>query len=390
MSGTGAVDRLDGTVLVFNAGSSTLKAEVQRLQSGTCVPLARAAVECAAGDFSTGTAAVVAELVSQLGGAAALMSAINAVGHRVVNGGTRLKATTRIDDAVIAAIEQLAPLAPLHNPAALAVIQASVRLLPATLPAYAVFDTAFFAALPESVVRYPLPRALTERCGVQRLGFHGLAHRALLDGLAAKLPCDSNTRVISLQLGQGCSVTASRGGQPVNTSMGFTPLGGLLMGTRPGDLDPGALLYLLRVSGLSPVELEQELNLHSGLLALSGVSGDMRELLRAAATGHADARLAITAFCRSARHAIGGFIAELAGAEAIVFGGGIGEHAPAIRVEICSGLETLGIELDAAANQQATGAASCISAHSSPIAVWVIATDEAAVIAREVLCAARG
>jgi acetate kinase len=380
---------MSGAVLLFNAGSSSLKAEVRARQAGAAgAPLATAAVDCGTGDFVAATTAVVAQLAAQLGGNGALASTVFAAGHRVVHGGERFRATTRVNAEVIAAIESLAPLAPLHNPPALAVIRASAGLLPAGLPAYAVFDTAFFATLPEPVVRYPLPRALVERYGVRRFGFHGLAHRAMLDDLAALMPCSAATRAITLQLGQGCSVTASRGGLPIDTSMGFTPLGGLIMGTRPGDLDPGALLYLLRASGLGVAELEHELSVHAGLLALSGVSGDMRELLRLEAAGHSDAHLAITAFCQRAKHAVGGFLAELGGADAIVFGGGIGEHAPAIRARICDQLESLGVVLDAACNECTAGVAARISASQSRVAVWMVPVDEAGVMLREVMAAA--
>ena len=388
---------MTGAVLVCNAGSSSLKAEVRALtMTGVPSPpvLARAQIECQAGDFAAAAGRALDALGGQAGGFDALCGSLRAVAHRIVHGGMQFRSTVRIDAAVLQAIEALAPLAPLHNPPALAVIRATSRRLPVAVPAFAVFDTAFHAGLPAPAARLPLPRAWTEAHAVRRFGFHGLAHRAMLETHARVSGCGAGARVISLQLGQGCSITASRGGAPVDTSMGFTPLGGLIMGTRPGDQDPGALLYLQRMLGLGAVEMERELSAHAGLLALSGVSGDMRELLRLAAGGHDGAQLAISAFCQRARLYLGGYIAILGGADAVLFGGGIGEHAPAVRTGICGALEALGIELDAAANASAVsvagGEAACISTASSRVAVWVIGVDEAAVMVQEVLAALGG
>lgn len=311
------------------------------------------------------------------------VGAVAVVAHRIVHGGARLAAPCRIDAAVEAEIERLAPLAPLHNPRALEWIRACRALFGAETAQVAVFDTAFYATLPEVAATYALPRTLCARHGIRRYGFHGIAHQAMWRRWRELRPdIREGGRVISLQLGAGCSITAVRDGQAVDTSMGFSPLEGLVMATRPGDVDPGALTYLARAEGLSLDRLERLLNEEAGLLGLSGLSGDMRTLLDA---DDADARLAVEVYCYRARKYIGAYLAALGGADAILFGGGVGEHAPRVRAKILTGLGGLGIVPDPDANRAALGTEKCISRRSSETEVWVIPVDEAVPLAQAAL-----
>ena len=308
--------------------------------------------------------------------------------HRVVHGGDEYVAPCRIDAAVAAGIERLAALAPLHNPAALALIRASRALLGAASLQVAVFDTAFFHELPALASRYALPADLATRHGLRRYGFHGLAHQALWQAWRERQECPPEpARIISLQLGSGCSISAIRDGRPLDTSMGFTPLEGLVMATRCGDLDPGLLLYLQREEGWDARRLEDLLSHHSGLLGLSGSSGDMRELL--ASDSPAAAR-AVCLYCYRAAKYIGAYLAVLGGAEAIVFGGGVGEHAPRIRARILENLRWAGIDLDPAANDGTIGRPGRISRPDSPVAVWVLPVDEASLMAEQAMALPAG
>lgn len=310
-----------------------------------------------------------------------------AIAHRVVHGGARLTTSCRIDADVEAEIGRLAPLAPLHNPLALQGIEACRAVFGARIAQVAVFDTAFYASLPAVAATYALPRELMARQGVRRFGFHGLAHRAMAQRWRALHPqAEHDERLVTLQLGAGCSITASRGGRAVDTSMGFSPLEGLVMATRSGDLDPGLLLYLQRTEGLDPAGMERLLNEQSGLLGLSGLSGDMRALHR---SGDGAARAAIELFCYRARKYVGAYLAVLGGADAIVFGGGVGEHGVEEREAILHGLESFGIALDAGANRAAVGREACVSRADSRVEVWVIPVDEARILADEALALLR-
>ncbi|HEY9149372.1 MAG TPA: acetate/propionate family kinase [Gammaproteobacteria bacterium] len=303
--------------------------------------------------------------------------------HRVVHGGDAFVAPCRIDAAVEAGIERLATLAPLHNPAALELIRACRALLGQGSFQVAVFDTAFFHDLPALATRYALPGELAARHGLRRYGFHGLAHQALWQSWRdCQAPALQSARIISLQLGSGCSISAIRDGRPLDTSMGFTPLEGLVMATRSGDLDPGLLLYLQQHAGLDARQLEEILNHRSGLLGLSGSSSDMRELL---ASDSPTAAQAIGLYCYRAAKYIGAYLTVLGGAESIVFGGGVGEHAPVIRARILENLHWAGIHLDPAANDATIGQPGCISASASPVSVWVLPVDEAAIMAQQAL-----
>ena len=315
---------------------------------------------------------------------------LGAVGHRVVHGGDRFVAPTLIDDEVIAAIEGLGELAPLHNEPSLRAIRAVRATLDATVPMVAVFDTAFHHTLPERAWRYAIPQELAARHRLRRYGFHGLAHRYLTERYAAITATPvAKVRLVTLQLGNGCSATAVEGGRSVDTSMGFTPLEGLMMGTRCGDVDPSLVGFLARREGVAVEEVEGWLNTRSGLVGVSGRSGDMRELLAAESRGHAQAALAVDMFCYRVRKYIGAYLAVLGGAEAVIFGGGIGENAPEVRARICDGMEWCGLILDRDRNAAATGAEGRISREEAGVHAYVIPVDEAVIIARDTVSCLR-
>lgn len=301
------------------------------------------------------------------------------VAHRVVHGGVDLVAPCAITARVEAEIERLASLAPLHNPAALKLIRGIRSAWGDDLPQVAVFDTGFYADLPAVASRYALPDFAGGE-PLRRYGFHGIAHEAMLAAWRES-DCDATAgaRTISLQLGAGCSITAAVDGRPVETSMGFTPLEGLVMATRSGDVDPGLLLHLLRGRGRTVADLERLLNHQSGLLGLSGTTGDMRVLL---ASSDPAARLAVDVYCHRVRKYIGAYLAVLGGADAILFGGGVGEHSALIRERSLTGLGFAGVRLDAARNSAAAGPASAIHAADSTAAIWVLAVNEAQFMAR--------
>ncbi len=395
-------------ILVFNAGSSSLKfrlfgegpgTELALLASGAVSEFGPAANhrwqagethgrECAAiADHAAATRHTLDWLDRFL--RARPGEALRAVGHRVVHGGDDFFAPVRLDDNVIERLEALSPLAPLHNPLALAVIRAAAAGLGPDVPMVGVFDTAFHHHIPEHARRYALPEQWVSAHAIRRYGFHGLAHRYLYERCAAVSRGAAPRRTITLQLGNGCSVAAIRDGRCVDTSMGFTPLEGLVMSSRCGDVDPGVLVHLME-QGMSPEALRRGLNHEAGLLGLSGLSSDMRELLRAEAAGHAGAHLAIEVFCYRARQYIGAYAAALDGVDAVAFGGGIGEHAPDIRARICAGMDWCGITLDAGANGATVGREARISA-TGGVDVYVVPVNEELVIARDArACLAAG
>lgn len=313
---------------------------------------------------------------------------IDAVGHRVVHGGEYFRRSVMIDDQVIRRIEDTIELAPLHNPHNLRGIQAVRDALGAGIPQVAVFDTAFHHTIPEQAYLYAIPYSLYRRYRIRRYGFHGTSHRYVAYRYRALSGTTRDqTRLVTLHLGNGCSACAISGGNSVDTSMGFTPLEGLVMGTRSGDLDPAILDYVALKEGLSLAEVDTLLNKQSGLLGISGLTHDMRELL-AEAQEHDDrrARLAIEIFCYRVRKYIGAYLAALDGAAAIVFTGGIGENAPEIRARISAGLEWMGLELDTTLNSEMTnGAEGLISTSASRLQTWVIPTDEELLIARDTM-----
>lgn len=317
------------------------------------------------------------------------LDGIEAVGHRVVHGGDQYVKSTLITAPVEAGIDALSELAPLHNPSCLAGIRGARAVFGPALPMVAVFDTAFHQTMPEVAKQYALPVELVERHRIRRYGFHGIAHASLADGYAAYTgyPLEE-TRLITLQLGNGCSVTAIAQGRSVETSMGFTPLEGLVMGTRSGDVDASIVGYLSDREKVGVAEVERWLNERSGLLGLSGRSNDMRELLRSAGQERDKrAEFAIELFCYRARKYLGAYLALLGGADAIVFGGGIGENAPEIREKICRNMEWCGLRIDSHRNREAVGLApghaARISADGSRVAAYIVAADEETWIARE-------
>ena len=314
---------------------------------------------------------------------------IEGVGHRVVHGGDRFMQSTLITEQVEADIDELSELAPLHNPACLAGIRGAKSAMGPRVPMVAVFDTSFHRTMPEVAQRYAIPTDLADRHHIRRYGFHGIAHASLAEGYARCAGRSlSQDRIITVQLGNGCSVAAITGGRSVETSMGFTPLEGLVMGTRSGDVDASLVGFLAEREKVSTAEVERWLNERSGLLGLSGRSNDMRELLRAAGQeGDARAELAIDLFCYRVRKYLGGYLAILEGADAIVFGGGIGENSPEIRKQICRNMEWCGIRFDHERNRAAVaikpGSAARISTDDSRPVVYVVATDEETWIAKE-------
>ena len=314
--------------------------------------------------------------------------AIGAIGHRVVHGGERFTEPVRITDAVIAEIDRLGELAPLHNPPSLAVIRAARAVFGHAIPMAAVFDTAFHAAMPATGSTYAIPTDLAARHHIRRYGFHGIAHAALSATYAATTtqPLEA-LRLITLQLGNGCSAAAIRGGRSVDTSMGMTPLEGLVMGTRSGNIDPSVVAYLSRREDVKPETVEQWLNERSGLRGVSGLSNDVRDLLQAEQEGHRQAALALDLFCYRVRQYIGAYLAVLNGADAVLFGGGIGEHAPVIRARICTGMDWCGLVLHPSRNVSAhdpqSGQVLPIHDDAASLPAYVVGVDEENVIARE-------
>jgi acetate kinase len=285
---------------------------------------------------------------------------------------------------VIAGIEAAVELAPLHNRLALAAIRAARAALGPEVPMVATFDTAFHSGLPEWAARYPIPPELAARHAVRRYGFHGIAVRYMVQRYASitATPVEQ-TRLIALQLGNGCSATAVQAGHSVDTSMGLTPLEGLMMGTRSGDVDPSLAGLLARKEGVDVAEAESWLNTRSGLLGVSGHTRDMRQLLEAKDRGDARSALAVEMFCYRVRKYIGAYLAVLGGADAVVFGGGIGENAQEVRARICTGMGWCGLELDQERNAQTVGSEGRISTDTARLHAYVIPVDEAAVIARD-------
>ncbi|MGI8653630.1 MAG: acetate kinase [Pyrinomonadaceae bacterium] len=311
---------------------------------------------------------------------------IHAVGHRVVHGGEHFKQSVLITDEVLRGIEDCIDLAPLHNPANIKGINAAREVFGKGLPQVAAFDTAFHQTLPDHAYLYALPYQLYRRHRIRRYGFHGTSHRyvAYRYRQLKKIPRDE-TNIITLHLGNGCSAAAIKAGDSVDTSMGLTPLEGLVMGTRSGDLDPAIIEFVAAKEGLSAQEVETLLNKQSGLLGISGLTNDMRELLdEARESNDRRARLAIEIFCYRARKYIGSYLAAMNGADAIVFTGGIGENSSEVRAGICDGLGWLGLELDTARNHKLTGGhEGIISTDNSRLAAYVIPTNEELLIARD-------
>lgn len=394
-------------ILVINCGSSTLKFQLLETGQATAArgdftklahgTIRRIGVEANA-EFSLGDgttierAAAIADhseatrmVIEWLNSTGLLRPVgLGAVGHRVVHGGGRFSEAALIDDGVLDTLETASSLAPLHNGPALASIRSLRGMLGTDVPQVAVFDTAFHAGLPDRAGLYAIPRELAEKYGIRRFGFHGLAHRYMMERYAeiSSVPVEG-LKLITLQLGSGCSAAAIDGGRSVDTSMGFTPLEGLVMATRCGDVDPSLVGFLARRECAEVEEVEDWLNTRSGLLGVSGSSGDMRELLDAERRGDSAAALAIEMFCYRVRKYIGAYLAVLGCVDAIIFGGGIGENAPEVRARALEGFPWCGITLEPQRNEAAVGSEALISADGSNVRVQVVLVDEEIVIARD-------
>lgn len=317
---------------------------------------------------------------------------VHAVGHRVVHGGETFKESALIDDRVLKGIEDCIDLAPLHNANNVKGILAIRELFGSKVPQVAVFDTAFHHSIPEYAYLYAIPYHLYRRHKIRRYGFHGTSHRYVaLRYRALRGLTREQTNIITLHLGNGCSAAAIKGGSAVDTSMGMTPLEGLVMGTRSGDLDPAIVSVIARKEGMSSSEVDTLLNTQSGLLGISGLTNDMREL-QAELKEHDDrrVRLAVEIFCYRASKYIGAYLAAMGGADAVVFTGGIGENSPEVRARICGGMDWAGLRLDSAKNQETVGREGMISTGDSKLLAYAIPTDEELLIAHDTVRVIRG
>jgi acetate kinase len=387
-------------VLVLNAGSSSLKFQViatdpDRISKDADERLSRGLVEGIGGEAIVTvenhgeprrkSTAQIHDIAGALRYVLKSAEDIEAVGHRIVHGGELFNQSALVTPEVVKGIEDCIELAPLHNPTNLKGIAAVYEVFGRRVPQVAVFDTAFHASLSEHAYLYAIPYHLYRRHGIRRYGFHGTSHRYVAHRYRTlRQLTREQTNIITLHLGNGCSAAAIRGGRSVDTSMGMTPLEGLVMGTRSGDLDPAVLSVISTKEGLSIAQTEALLNTQSGLLGISGLTNDMRVLLEEI-TLHEDHRVraAVDVFCYRARKYIGAFLAGMGGADAVIFTGGIGENSPAIREQICSGLEWAGLRLDKDQNQALRGAEGCITAEGSALLGYVIPTDEELLIARD-------
>ena len=386
-------------ILVINAGSSSIKYQLYRMPEADV--LAKGLVEkigeegsklshfynektysleTKVGDHVKGMELILDTLVSRDMGVIEDIAEINAVGHRVVHGGEEFTGSVIIDDNVIASIEKFADLAPLHNPPNLIGIKAARNKLP-NAKQVACFDTAFHTTIPPVAYIYALPYELYEKYRVRRYGFHGTSHRYVARRAAQMMGKDKyGVNLITCHLGNGCSITAVKNGKSVDTSMGLTPLEGVVMGTRSGDFDP-AILFYLADKGYDIQSLNTLCNKKSGLLGISGISNDMRNLSELAETGNARAKLAIDIFCYRIKKYIGTYTAVLNTVDAVVFTGGIGENDPDVRAGVCSSLTQLGIELDPEKNKTTLRNEGKINTKNSTVKILVIPTDEESAIA---------
>ena len=370
-------------VLVLNAGSSSLKYQLVLPESGAV--RAGGVVErigesgSDVADHSAALSAMTERLRAD--GVDLDDVPLRAVGHRVVHGGPDFSAPVVIDDGVLDRIRQLSALAPLHNPAAVIGIEAARRHY--DVPHVAVFDTAFFSSLPAPASTYAVPRDLAAKHSIRRYGFHGTSHQFVAQATADLLGCPlGDLRQVILHLGNGCSASAVHGGRAVETSMGLTPLQGLVMGTRSGDVDPGLHAYLAREAGMTLDEIDTLLNKKSGVLGLSGVN-DFRELVQRVDAGDEDARLAFDVFVHRLKHYVGAYLAILGGADVLVFTAGIGQHSAPVRAAVAERLAELGIVVDSALNEERSNEARVISPDGSHVVVAVVPTNEELAIARQ-------
>jgi acetate kinase len=407
-------------VLILNAGSSSLKFQVigtdlEKINKNEDRRLCRGQVERIGGEAIVTVQAqdgarqvstaplrnvpaaldyVIRWLSSEKSGVSEIRSLadIHAVGHRVVHGGELFQESALITDDVIRGIEECIDLAPLHNPNNLRGIRAAREIFGQRTPQVAVFDTAFHASIPEYAYVYAVPYHLYRRHGIRRYGFHGTSHRYVAYRYRSlRQLTREETNVITLHLGNGCSAAAIRAGRSVDTSMGMTPLEGLVMGTRSGDLDPSVVNLIATKEGMQPQEVDGLLNSQSGLLGISGLTNDMRVLQEELRLNEdRRVRLAIEVFCYRARKYIGTFLAAMGGADAVIFTGGIGENSPEIRAKICAGLEWAGLKIDEERNGKTIGVEDRITTESSTLAAYAIPTDEELLIARDTVRVVEG
>jgi len=391
-------------ILVINCGSSSIKYQLMDMEEERVLAeglvekigesrsflshqTERSSVrkEVTSRDHREGLRLVIDHLLEKSAGVIKDPAEISAVGHRVVHGGDAFIESTLVDENVIGTIRRCATLAPLHNPPNLAGIEAAMDLLP-DVPHVAVFDTSFHQTMPKEAYMYALPYELYEKYGIRRYGFHGTSHRYVALRAAQLLGRDlGDLKVITCHLGNGCSMTAVDRGKSVDTSMGFTPLEGLPMGTRCGDIDPSIVFFVAEKERLSLTEVSEILNRKSGLLGISGISNDVREIRGEAERGNDRARLALQVLAYKVRKYIGAYAAVLGGLDVIVFTAGIGENAEYVRWEVCRGLEFLGVRLDESRNKEPMKSKGVISAEGSQVKVLVVPTREELMIARDTL-----
>lgn len=390
-------------ILVINAGSSSLKYQLidmadeaviakgncerigmdgiitHKLPDGTAVkeetpfPTHTEAFQKLVEVLTTGENAVVHNL-----------NEITAIGHRIVQGGKYFSKSILVDDAVVNKIEEIADLAPLHNPAHVLAIRACQQVFGREIPEVVVFDTAFHQTMPEKAFMYAIPYEYYEKYGIRKYGFHGTSHRFVTARLGELTGWDMKTKkIVTCHLGNGSSISAVDGGVCVDTSMGFTPLDGLEMGSRCGEIDASAVLYLMKHEDLSTDDMNNFLNKKSGFLGLSGVTSDSRDLIDAADHGNKGAEIAIRKLRYQIKKYIGSYSAAMGGVDAVVFTGGIGENSDALRAEVCEGLGFLGVKIDDAENTAKNHGEGLISTADSPAQVWIVPTNEELLIARD-------
>jgi len=388
-------------ILVLNAGSSSLKYQLFNMEDatvlakGTCERIGAGGTvthkktgaepffeEIDLPDHGVALGRVLALLTSPEYGVIASVEEIDAVGHRVAHGGEKLKESSRITESVVKYLETIVPINPLHGPPAIAGIKACMKLMP-TLPQVAVFDTSFYSEIEDFRYVYPIPYEFYEQDQIRRYGFHGTSHRYVSAELAKALgkPIEE-LKIITCHLGNGSSITAVDGGKAIDTSMGFTPQEGIAMGTRSGSIDPTVVTYLMKTKGYTAQEVEDILNKKSGLLGVSGLSNDCRNLTAAAAEGNYRAELAIKIMVNGIKKHIGAYMAELNGLDALVFTAGIGENQHNIRRLVCENMTALGIAIDEERNENFTrGIPFDITKKGAKVATWIIPTDEEYMIA---------
>ena len=391
-------------VLVINCGSSSLKYQLinsdseEVLAKGLCERIGidgrlvyqkegldKEITEAPMPTHKEAIQMVLDALVNPKTGAVKSLAEIDAVGHRVVHGGEKFSDSVVITEEVIAQVEECNDLAPLHNPANIIGIRACQALMP-NVPMVGVFDTAFHQTMPDYAYMYALPYEMYEKYGIRRYGFHGTSHRYVSQRVCEYLDVDSaGKRIITCHVGNGGSISAVKDGKCIDTSMGLTPLEGLMMGTRSGDVDGGAVTFIMDKEGLAPSEMSNLLNKKSGVAGVTGVSSDMREVIAAAHEGNPRCRLALDMYAYRVKKYIGAYAAAMNGVDIILFTGGVGENQADMREAFCNGLDYLGVSLDKAKNNTVRGEEAIISTPDSKVTVCVIPTDEELMIAKDTM-----